>query len=58
MPPNSRPPRGGMAVRVGGVSDWRAAWFSLPILPLATFARLSKIEANSGLIRAVEGGKG
>jgi len=47
-----------MAVRVGGVSDWRAAWFSLPILPLATFARLSKIEANSGRIRAVEGGKG
>jgi hypothetical protein len=58
MPPNSTPPGEGMASRWEGCRLDALPRFADDPFPLPSFASLPKIEADSGLIRAVAGGKG
>jgi hypothetical protein len=55
MPPNSTPPREGMASRWEGCPLGALPRFPADHFPLPSSAGLPKIEADSGLIRAVEG---
>ena len=58
MPPNSTPPGEGMASRWEGCRLGALPRFPADHIPLPSSASLPKIEADSGLIRAAEGGRG
>jgi hypothetical protein len=58
MPLNSTPPGEGMASRWEGCRLDALPRFLANHFPLPSSASLPKIEADDGLIRAVEGGRG
>ena len=57
MPPNSTPPGEGMASRWEGCRLGALPRLLANHLPLPSSGSLPKIEADDGLIRAVEGGR-
>jgi hypothetical protein len=58
MPLNSTPPGEGMAFRWEGCRLGALPRLPADHIPLPSSARLPKIDAAHGLIRAVEGGRG